>query len=252
MGYNIDKRPTNTPEEEELEKVRVKNNMDNARKQMRKDLDIIAHSELRWEDKDSGDFLSVSLTSSRGMKNGHIYMSFTPELAKAFAQKNLITPYPVKLLQIDNRKPTAYAIGRKLWDYYNIYRNQDRGTNDRISVLTLLRHAGLPSYDEIQRTDRGHWDERLKEPLEKALEDLVKCGLLKKDGWKYSHAKGVDLTDEEEENISTYEIFSKLYIRFELDGAPDNAKRREEKREDMKRDADKRNGNTKKRTTKGK
>ena len=230
LGYEVDERETYTPEEAEREKKRAKNQLDNARKAIKKDLDIIHASVLSWEEPVRGktrDFDRISLVTRTGIKNGEIKISLSPEIASYLSEKNIITQYPVKLLKLDSRKPTAYYVGRKLAEHYNIDNNQIRGTHDRISIPALLAVTDLASYEEVQRKDRGHWAERIKEPLERALDELTKAGVLK--DWKYVHAKGVDLTEEEASTITDYATYSSLYLLFNLADEIDHAERIETK-----------------------
>lgn len=215
LGYDVIEHETSTPEEAEREKKRAKNQLDNARKAIKKDLLLLQASTLRWEETIKGrarDFDSISLVTRVAIRNGEIKIFFSPEIASYLAERNLITQYPVKLLRLDSRKPTAYYIGRKLAEHYNIDNNQIRGTHDRISIPALLAVTDLASYEEIQKKDRGHWIERIKEPLERALDELTQEGILK--SWEYTHAKGVELTEEEAYNLTSYEDYAKLYLHF--------------------------------------
>jgi len=215
IGYDVEEHATNTPEEAEIEKKRAKIQLDNARRAIKKDLGILQATTLTWKEKVKGqpkDFLSVSLVSAVGIINGQILISFSPAIAQYLSDKSLITQYPVKLLSLDSRKQTAYYIGRKLAEYYNLDNNIINGTNDRISIPALLTVSDLPSYEEVQKKDRGHWADRIKEPFENALDTLTKEGILK--NWEYTHAKGIPLTDEEASNITSYDTFSKLYLHF--------------------------------------
>ena len=232
LGYDVEEHETSTPEEAEREKKRAKAQLDNARKAIKKDLDVIHASTLTWEEPIRGsarDFDRISLVTRTAIKNGEIKISFTPEIAGYLAERNLITQYPTKLLRLDSRKPTAYYIGRKLAEHYNIDNNQIRGTHDRLSIPAILAVTDLPSYEYVQQTDRGHWENRIKEPLERALDELTKEGILK--DWKYTHARGVDLTEEEARTITSYEDFSKLYLRFTLADGVDHTERIEAKLE---------------------
>lgn len=232
LGYDVEEHETSTPEEAEREKKRAKAQLDNARKAIRKDLDIIHASTLTWEEPIKGkarDFARVSLVTFTGIRNGVIKIAFSPEIASYLAERNLITQYPTKLLRISGRQPTAYYIGRKLAEHYNMDNNQIRGTHDRISIPKLLEITDLASYEEVQKKDRGHWVERIKEPLEQALDTLTQEGVLK--DWEYTHAKGVPLTDEEASTITSYEDFAKLYLHFTPADKVDHTGRIEAKQE---------------------
>ena len=232
LGYDVEEHETSTPEEAEREKKRAKAQLDNARKAIRKDLDIIHASTLTWEESikgKAGDYTRVSLVSATGIRNGLIKISLSPEIASYLAERNILTQYPVNLLSISGRQPTAYYIGRKLAEHYHIYNNQIKRTHDRISIPKLLENTDLASYEEVQKKDRGHWVERIKEPLEQALDTLTQAGVLK--NWEYTHAKGVPLTDEEAGTITNYEDFSKLYLKFTLTDSVDHTERIEAKQE---------------------
>lgn len=232
LGYDVEEHETHTPQEAEREKKRAKMQLDNARKAIKQDLDIIHASTLTWEEKIRGkarDFVRISLVTATGIKNGEIKIAFSPEIAAYLAERNLITQYPTKLLRISGRKPTAYYIGRKLAEHFNIDNNQLKGTADRISIPALLAATDLPSYEEVQKTDRGHWIGRIKEPFERALDELTQEGILR--DWKYTHAKGVDLTDAEAYSITSYADYAKLYLLFTLEDKVDHAERIQAKQE---------------------
>ena len=236
LGYDVLEHETSTPEEAEKERKRAKNQLDNARKAIRKDLDIIHASTLTWEEPIRGkarDFERISLVTHTAIRNGEIKIAFSPEIANYLAERNLITQYPTKLLGLDSRKPTAYYIGRKLAEYYNIDNTQERGTNDRISIPALLAVTDLPTYEEVQQKDRGHWENRIKRFFEDALDTLTEEGIL--EDWEYTHAKGVPLTDEEASNITRYEDFAKLYLHFTLADRVDHTDRLEAKQEARKK-----------------
>ena len=232
LGYDVEEHETSTPEEAAREKKRAKAQLDNARRAIRKDLDILHASTLTWEEPIKGksrDFVRVSLVTTTGIRNGEIKISFSPEIAGYLAERNLITQYPVTLLKISGRQPTAYYIGRKLAEHYNMDNNHILGTYNRIGIPALLAATDLDSYEEVQKKDRGHWQERIKEPLEKALDTLTEEGYLK--DWEYVHAKGIPLTDEQAKNITSYEKYAELYLLFTLTDAVDPTERIAAKRE---------------------
>ena len=231
LGYDVEEHATDTPEEAEQEKKRAKNQLDNARKAIKKDLDIIHASTLSWEENIKGkarDFDRISLVTRTAIRNGYIIISFSPEIARYLVDRNLITQYPTSLLKISGRQPNAYYIGRKLAEHANIDNNIIKGTADRIGIPSLLAVTDLPSYEDVMKQDR-HWERRIKEPLERALDTLTEEGVLK--DWKYTHARAIDLTEEEAYNISSYEDFSNLYLNFTLADKVDHTERITAKRE---------------------
>lgn len=229
-GYDLVERMTTTPEEAEAEKKRLSNLEKDIKKKIKKDLDMLRSTELTWKETvkgKEGDFINVPVIGARGIKGGHILMTFDPVMAEYLIRLPL-TQYPVALLGVDARNSNAYSIGLKMAEYFSMDTNQTRGKADRISVLSLLACTGIPTIEEI-RSKRQGWERLIKEPFEKALDTLYKCGYLA--DWQYTKAKAVPLTDEEAAAITDYETFSKLYIQFSVKDAPDQTPRLEAKRE---------------------
>lgn len=234
LGYDVEEHPTETPEEAEKEKKRAKNALDNARKAIRKDLEILKASTLTWEEKikgKAGDFDSVSIFGRAFIRQGVIMMEYSLSMGEYLAQLP-ITQYPLSLLSIDARNANAYSMGLKFTEHYNMDNNQKRGTANLLKVSTLIACTNLPTYDHIQRTDRGHWEERIKEPFENSLDVLKKCGCLK--DWRYSYSKGVELTDAQATKITDFETFNNMLIYFELDNAIDHTERIEKQLQNKK------------------
>lgn len=227
------------------DKKKAKNNMDNIRKRVKKDLETIQKQTITWTESVKGkpkNFVSISLVSSVGIINGQIHIALTPEIAEYFANRNTITMLPTSLLPLDpQRDKNAYQLGRKLAEHYSMDPNVERGTNTIISVQAALAATDLPSFEEVQATDRGHWAERIKEPLEAALDRITGAGQYLKD-WKYTHAKGEELTDSEAANISTYQDFEKLYIVFTPQEELDNAARIARNKEKQEKQTNKKSG----------
>lgn len=248
LGYDVDEHETNSPEEAEKEKKRAKNALDNARKAIKKDLTLLRASYLSWEEKGvgEGDFAQLNFFTWVGIKNGYIQMALSPEIAEYIRQRNVITQYPTALLKLDARKPNAYYIGRKLAEHYYIDNNMKRGTYNRIGVATLLGITDLPTYEAVQKKDPGHWEGRIKEPFENALDELTGAGVLT--DWKYTHAKGIDLTEEEAYSIMDYDTFINLYIEYDLKDPEDQTDRIEEK--DRRREEQRKRNGQKKRKKK--
>lgn len=225
LGYDVVEHETSTPEEAVREKKRAKMALDNARKAINQDQRLlhactfnILHdgvyrtiSILDDSDIDTTDNKTADNKTTR-TKNGLVKIVFGNALTKILAESGTLTQYPTKLFTLDRRNPTPYYIGRKMIWHYNIDGNQIRGTNGRIGVKTLLGVSHLATYDEVQQNDRGHWEARIKKPLEKALNTLIDHGILK--SWRYTHPKGIELTDEEKNNLTNYHEYEQLMIEF--------------------------------------
>ncbi len=231
LGYDIAEKYTATPEEAEKERKRVKNQLDNVRKAIKGDLKRLHSFVLTTEDTIRGKTRRIdnySIVSHTGYSNGKITITFAPQIAKVLVNDNLITKFPTALYRISGENPNAYPIGCKLAEHYHMYNNRVKGTNKNISVKAILESSQIVTFEEVQKKDRGHWEARIKEPMETALDSLTKQGVIT--DWKYIHAGGVDLSDEEARNISTYKDFINLYIHYEMPD-PGDEERIKEKRE---------------------
>ena len=70
--------------------------------------------------------------------------------------------------------------------------------------------------DEELKENRWSWGLNVKEPFENCLDKLYQCGFLKT--WKYCYLGGIEITDEEVRAgaINSYEKFTSLLVKFEL------------------------------------
>jgi len=248
-GYDVIEHPTATPEEAEKEANRAKSAIDNARNKVKKDFAILKEAELSWEEivqgklEKFGDFGWARPIGSGEVKKGQIEIEFTLKFAE-YLIRLPITQYPVALLKLDERNNNAYSMGLAIAEHYNQDNNQIRGTAHLLKVKTLLKHSNFPSIEDV-RKQRKSWEERIKDPFEKALDSLVDCGLLVENGWRYSKSKGVELTDAEA-NFTTYEDWEEALIHFTLKDAPDQTARIEARQEEKKARQERQRKTTKK------
>lgn len=225
-----------TPEETEKEKRRVDNLLKDERKKINKSLNTLFKIDMSWKGagKDSGDFEGVHVIDYVACKKGVVTIDFSPRMATYLASLPL-TQYPVSLLRCDPRDPTQYQIGLKLSQHYNNDNNRAKGTADILKVETILSWTNLPTPEKLAK-NRHSWEDRIKEPMEKALDELVKGGTLA--NWEYTHAKKIPLTDAEAQAITDYNTFKNTYITFAPGKTVDDADRiarREEERAEAKK-----------------
>ena len=205
-----------------LGKPSTKATLDEVRKRVKEDLETLFNISIEWTEKSrkkNKDFLKMRIVTSQGIKRGNIFLGFSPEFAK-YLTDAYIMQYPTALLQIDERNPNAYHLGRKLLLHRSIDNNIRKGTANLISVRALLEVCpDLPTYEEVMGSDRAV-DRRIKAPFENALTALDFLT------WEYSNAKGIPLADEQLSN-GTYADFIALFIKFEVKDFPDQAQRLE-------------------------
>jgi hypothetical protein len=233
-GYDIVERPMGTAEEQAREKKRAANALKDAKKRIRRDLEILSSCRLTWEEtnarfKNKGDFDNVAIIGSHGIRQGYIYMVFDPFFSEYLVQLP-ITQYPLSLLGVDARNPTAYNIGLKMAIHYSIDNNQKIGTCDRLKVISLLEATDLPTYETVLE-QRASWEYRLKEPLENALDHLTQINFLK--DWRYCKPKGETLEDADAD-FTDYETWADTLLQFEMTNAPNHEERLQKLEEEKK------------------
>ncbi len=225
-GYNVTPhiQAGASPEAIAVEEKRANNALKEARKKIKEDLQALSSSRISWNEslkgKKSGDYVDIAIIGSHSIRKGFIYMVFDPVFAH-YLTRLQITQYPQALLAIDPRKSNAYNIGYAMSLHYNMDSNQKIGTAQLLRVSKLLEYTDLPTIATI-RKQRTSWEARIKEPFETSLDALTECGLL--EDWRYSHSKGVELTDEEAD-FSNYEEWASTLVHFTLRNAPNHAPR---------------------------
>lgn len=216
-GYDITEHPKATPQEREKEKARAQGKLKDARKQVKKDLELLFDCSFSWSEKIKGqleDFVDVRLIEAKGIKDGYIIVEFSRNYAEYLLKHPALTQFDNRLLLIDGNHKNAYYLGLKITEHNSIYRNQERGTANILKVKTLLEYVNLTSIEEI-KAQSASWQGRIKEPLENALDFLVNDIKILSD-WKYTKAKGEELSEEEAANIAEYSIFENLYVTFTM------------------------------------
>lgn len=232
-GYDVYEHPATSAEDAEKEAKRAKIALDNARRKIKKDLQMLLSAKLSWEEEVKGslrNFDEINILGRGSIRNGKILVEFSNSMAEYLMQMPL-TQYPTALLMVDERNNSAYSMGLQMAEHYSIDNNQIVGTANLLKVKTLLKYTTIPTIEEM-RAQRKSWEERIKEPFEKALDELTRCGLLA--DWRYSKSKGKELTFEEATNFVEYEDWAETLVWFELKDAPDLTTRIEARQKEKK------------------
>lgn len=199
-----------------------------ARKRLKEALDTLYSISLEWEEKSRGEvknYTKMRICESQGINRGIASFTFTADMAN-YLNQAYIMQYPLELLAISERNPNAYPIARKLALHHSIDNNHKKGTANIISVAKLLEVAPeIPNIEAVRRVN-GSWSERIRGSLEKALDALE--GIV---SWEYSNSKSVPLTDTQLD-LSDYETFIKLFVKFDIKGAPDPTERLKKKKKE--------------------
>ena len=180
---------------DENDQNRAKESLNTVRKQVSKDLKLLLRSSLQWQESTRGkkqDYECPILIDGR-IRNGYIYMTFSQDFAR-YLKHRRIAEYPEKLFSVDNRKPNAYRIGQALAFHYYNTNNKNAGNFNKMKVSTLLAYTNLPTIQAVRQSDSGTWRNRIKEPFETALNELVAKGIISK--WEYKYRTDSLLSDK--------------------------------------------------------
>lgn len=214
----------------------IKSNHDNIeeiRERVTADLQTILYTTLEWEEvskrtaeerkkqaaeKEHGaitrrrrHWAGVNLVTSAEIKDGCIFLAFSPEMAN-YLLNSYIMKFPTGLLAVDDRNPNAYAVGRKLAEHYYNTTNQRNKRNSIIAVATVLDCTDLPSVEFVKRKMQGAYKRKIIQPFIQALKAVEKVADLK---WEFCAAGGEQLPPDAKPAEKIKE-FEKAYIRFTL------------------------------------
>jgi len=134
---------------------------------------------------------------------------------------------PEALFLIDNRNMNAYALGRQMAIHYSLDMNQGEAGRNALSVETLLSHAPqIQSIEEVKEK-RQSWKQKIKDVLERALNEVQKAGVIS--FWGYRAPRNTKKYTPEEAARLTWEEYRCLMVVYECQEVPDNKERIERK-----------------------
>ena len=199
----------------------------NFKKKLKKNLENLMekHVSFSWTEDVRGktkNYGGLSLISGYKISKDAITVDFSLGFAEYLVSLPTLIEYPRALYGVNDRNYNAFAIGEAMFQHYSINNNVIKGTEQMLSVQKILEVTSFPTYEKVKEKHHS-WEFLIKEQLEKALDHLHECGLIK--DWCYSHAKEKKLTDEEAKQITSYEKFASLYIWYELNAYPEHNER---------------------------
>ena len=239
-GQHITPRIMQTKEEQEKENKRADNALKDFKKQLRKDLagiESYKESYTVTTGKNKGDFIDGQrLIYKYGISKGNIVIYFDQDAAAMIVRTGGIMQYPTCLLLHDNRNPNAYKIGYKIALHNSMDNNAAAGTNNTLSVKSLLAAAPeIPTYENLQERNARNWKEKIKAILEKNLDEQIRVGLIKK--WEYRDpATGKTYTPESAQPL-TWPQYFRLMVDFIMVNEPDQTERRQKRAAEKKQAA---------------
>ena len=229
LGKDIDPHPGADPIEEEK---RIKRQLNEVQKDIKKSLDVLYSYSLSWEERIKNKqtaFSDIRILGAKGLtRKGTVIVEFSGAMGD-YLKSLPLTQFPITQYRIDGRNQNAYAMGNKIVWYHYMDSNQKQGNGNRLKVETLLRECKKIYTIEKVIEQQASWQAKIKEPFENALDEITRAGTIK--DWKYTHAKGIELTEDEAQNITDYYTFKDLYITFEIGTEVDSTERIERRAE---------------------
>lgn len=202
--------------------VRDENAFKNGKKNIRRNLKALQRYEITWEERIQGKekrWADIKMIgSATNINKDTIAVAVDVLYAQALLETNSLTQYPQALYRLTSHEATAYAVGCKLSNRWHYEREQRRGQHDILGVKAILEASGLPTLNSlIAHNNHSKWNERIKEPLENALERLVEIGLL--NTWEYVKSKKEPLTEDDVKRMQLdFNFYENLYIKYDLNG----------------------------------
>ena len=231
-GYQLTPRKMATKEEQTAEDKAVKKRIREFQKEVKGDLrDITA---VQWtaeetKGRNKGDYADMTIISSHRITNGLIRINFDIDAAN-YLVNSYVMQHPIALLKIDNRNPNAYALGVKIAQHYSNDNNAIIGTNNTLSVKSLIAAAPeIQTIEELQARGQRNWKDKIKRPLESSLDLLIKVGVFSR--WEYRDPANGNIYNSESAQPLTWTQYSALMVDFIMKNEPDQTKRRTAKSE---------------------
>lgn len=200
--------------------------MKNFRRKLKENLETLKQCGLTWTEKIKGQpqiYSGMNYIGKYELKSNSLMIEFTLTMAEYLTSLPILS-YPHSLYGIDDREFNAFAIGEAMCIHYSQENNVIRGTEGKLRVETLLTYSSFPTYEELKE-HKWSWEEKVKEPLERALDILYQCGFLK--DYSFCYEGGVEISDKEMRAgaIDSYEKFISLIVKYELKDFPKHEKR---------------------------
>lgn len=198
---------------------KTKASRDETLKRLKKEMELLCSISLAWTEtyKINGkegrkSYDRVGLISGWTIKKGTLIVTFSDKFGGYLINSHL-TSYPAELLKLGNRDANAYFLAKKLAYHSSLKNNVHKGSNECISIKALLDAVPtIPTIDEVDADDPGHWRRRILAPLEKALNKLSEKGILT---WSYC-GRGQSEIDDLNEYKTNIFSFMELYIKFKV------------------------------------
>ena len=199
--------------------VENRNTKSKFKKEFLNAMEVLSRISLRIEEELNGRQITVG--------KAHLLSSFTPSETEKdttevilglkfleYLSMGYLKAFNTNILKITDA--SSYQFHTAYNNYVTIGRNhlaskeQTGPVKAKIfSIESAIKWAAtLPTIEDVKNSDR-RYTQRIIEPLEKILDD--EHGIIEK--WEWCKAKGEKLEDNEKENLGSYDVIEKLYVK---------------------------------------
>jgi len=204
------------------DKEQMKQRTKQAKKELIKICEYLFNTDVTFQDGTKAHILQLYKPETGGV-------TVVPVNFIGFKQHIVSRMVPADFFEFDSKHLTAQQVYNKLTFHSGMDQNIKRGTNNFLSIKSLLDEVPeIPSLEEVKASKRSRPVERIIQPLNRALIYLQdERGMIE---FQYTDQKRSPITGEKlAKALKDYDQFSGLYILFKLtDG--DNLARYEKKR----------------------
>ena len=191
-GFSVVPNKMGTQAEQEKEDRRANACLRQAVRDIRRDFENLSLIVFKHDKPDQTGYKDFVFITEHAVENGVVECVVNERFLKYVKENGYTQRYLTGALRVPNIMQNAYAILSKLSEHYQMPHNVQIGTNNRISVQSLLNVC--PSIPGIGTGTDKHWKTRTKGVLEKNLNTLVDLGLVgewyyQRDGKRISRAK---------------------------------------------------------------
>lgn len=199
--------------------VENRNTKSKFKKEFLNAMEVLSRISLRIEEELNGRQITVG--------KAHLLSSFTPSETEKdttevilglkfleYLSMGYLKAFNTNILKITDA--SSYQFHTAYNNYVTIGRNhlaskeQTGPVKAKIfSIESAIKWAAtLPTIEDVKNSDR-RYTQRIIEPLEKILDD--EHGIIEK--WEWCKAKGEKLEDNEKDNLGSYDVIEKLYVK---------------------------------------
>ena len=199
--------------------VENRNTKSKFKKEFLNAMEVLSRISLRIEEELNGRQITVG--------KAHLLSSFTPSETEKdttevilglkfleYLSMGYLKAFNTNILKITDA--SSYQFHTAYNNYVTIGRNhlaskeQTGPVKAKIfSIESAIKWAAtLPTIEDVKNSDR-RYTQRIIEPLEKILDD--EHGIIEK--WEWCKAKGEKLENNEKENLGSYDVIEKLYVK---------------------------------------